>query len=53
LNDRCADEDIKSKKYFVVDIDIRLAHYEKTKTVLTQSELRDKISDILLELSLV
>ena len=49
---RCWDDDIKMKKYFVVDIDIRLSHYEKTKKVLSQKELRDEISNILLELSL-
>lgn len=46
---RCNDDDIKTKKYFVVDIDIRLLHYENTGIVLTQEELREKI-DIIIKL---
>lgn len=45
--DRCSDDDIKLKKYFVVDIDIRLLHYQKTNIVLTQEELLEKFPIIL------
>lgn len=37
--DRCSDDDIKTKKYFVVDIDMRLDYYKSTKTVLSQEEM--------------
>lgn len=50
LTTRCKDSDIKKKKYFVVDIDARLDHYEKTGEVLTEEQLDKEIAEILKKL---
>lgn len=47
---RCADDDIKSKKYFVVDIDIRLTHYTKTGIVLDDEQLNNIAKKIIFSL---
>lgn len=44
---RCSDDDIITKKYYVVDIDIRLSYYEKHKKVLSQDELQQEIDKII------
>jgi len=44
---RCSDDDISTKKYFVVDLDIRLDHYNKTWIVLDWSELQDKMWEVI------
>jgi len=50
IDDRCSDDDIAKKKYFCVDIDVRLMHYEMTEEVepivLDQSELQEKYAEI-------
>lgn len=47
---RCNDNDIKTKKYFVVDIDMRLDHYIKTGEVLDQTDMIFKMSEIVSKL---
>lgn len=44
---RCSDDDIKKKRYFVVDLDIRLEYWKKNWKVLTQEELDKEIENIL------
>jgi len=46
-NKRCSDKDIKSKKYFVIDIDIRLDYLNKHNKVLIQDKL-DNEADIII-----
>jgi hypothetical protein len=45
--DRAKDEDIKTKKYYCVDIDIRLIQYKKNKVVISQEELDVEIENII------
>lgn len=47
---RCNDDDIKTKKYFVVDFDLRLEYYKKHNKVLSQEELDIEIDMILKKL---
>lgn len=49
ISKRASDDDIKTKKYLCVDIDIRMDHYDKTKEVLSQEEL-DLKSDYIISL---
>ena len=46
LKDRCNDDDIYMKKYFVVDIDIRLDCFLQTWFVLTNDELINQMETI-------
>lgn len=41
-----SDQDIISKNYFVVDLDIRDDHHKATKEILTQEELKKEINKI-------
>lgn len=45
-NARCSDADIKMKKYFFVDIDIRNSFYKKTNNVISDEELLQEIEKI-------
>lgn len=47
MTTRCKDGDIKTKKYFAVDIDIRMDYYKKHKKILTQIELLHEIAKII------
>lgn len=47
LNGRCKDDDIKMKKYLVIDIDIRSDTKKETNIVLTDEELTQEIEKIL------
>jgi len=47
LNRRSSDKDIKTKKYFVVDIDIRLDYLKKEKIILSQEELIEQADTII------
>ena len=44
---RAGDDDIKTKKYYCVDIDIRLTQYKKNKVVISQEELDMEIDKII------
>lgn len=46
INKRASDDDIKTKKYLCVDIDIRMDYYNKHKEVLSQDELNNQIVSI-------
>lgn len=50
LSKRCNDNDIKTKKYFVVDIDMRLDHFINTWEVLDQTDMLFKMSEIVSKL---
>lgn len=47
LTKRCNDDDIVMKKYFVIDIDIRLDCYKQTDIVLSHDEMNNHIQFIL------
>jgi hypothetical protein len=47
LNGRCKDDDIKMKKYFVIDIDIRSDTKKEKGVVLTDEELNQEIESII------
>ena len=49
---RCDDDDIKSKKYCFVDIDIRNDYFLKTGEVISQEELNKVIMEIIARLEL-
>lgn len=46
-NGRCKDDDIKMKKYFVIDIDIRSDTKKEKGVVLTDEELNQEIENII------
>ena len=45
---RCKNEDIVSKSYFVVDLDIRLSFLESTGKILSHEELLEKINEVVI-----
>lgn len=47
LSRRCKDWDIKTKKYFCVDLDIRLDHFKQTWHILSQVEMLNESRKIL------
>ncbi len=47
LSKRCNDDDIESKKYFVVDIDIRLECYNQVWVVLDHNQLLEHMEEII------
>lgn len=51
IQQRCEDDDIWNKNYFVVDFDVRLTHYEKTWKVMDQEELEKECEKIVNKLS--
>lgn len=46
LSRRCNDDDINTKKYFLVDVDIRLEYFQKTWEVISQVDLVKEIWNI-------